>query len=512
MMVQFAIFSTLQYLNSSPYAVAPVRTGVLRAQHAETLLGTLGEPGNWSTAWIDWSVDNRVVANRNRSTPAASAGNARLSVSDSGSLSISQVREQDEGLYLCTCSPADPASQSAPIILYYIFAGDPVNVTTAIKPTDVVSKGILSVRKDSDVSFTCSNEDTLASGTESSLEFKLNSIQPAYQGRYSCKVQNVISNHIAVKSTQLFVYSAPNHDPECYSATGNDSFHILLHCTWSGGNSTPILHWTEEQGHQWIREPVLNSSAMSDILEVSLNRSKLYDGQTFKCTGHHQELVQDRSCSLTLKQPFPEGTPMVTAVVGNNVTLKCMESTSLPPATTTWKRTVRQEDIFPSSKYVISQEGPTFRLMIINVSREDEGIYFCRSENPLQVVELEIYLTVRCKWTSAANTGAIFGLFIAVLILAVAVVVGTGAYQNRDKICLGKIINYLQNDELTLVESDEDELFNDSVTRITTTANGHATSLVQIHSFPSSDHEDLADPQTEAEETPPSPDQKVDNF
>ncbi|KPP65839.1 V-set and immunoglobulin domain-containing protein 10-like, partial [Scleropages formosus] len=280
---------------------------------------------------------------------------------------------------------------------YYIFAGDPVNVTTAIKPTDVVSKGILSVRKDSDVSFTCS--------------------------------------------------TAPNHDPECYSATGNDSFHILLHCTWSGGNSTPILHWTEEQGHQWIREPVLNSSAMSDILEVSLNRSKLYDGQTFKCTGHHQELVQDRSCSLTLKQPFPEGTPMVTAVVGNNVTLKCMESTSLPPATTTWKRTVRQEDIFPSSKYVISQEGPTFRLMIINVSREDEGIYFCRSENPLQVVELEIYLTVRCNTFS--NIG-----------------------EER-------------NDELTLVESDEDELFNDSVTRITTTANGHATSLVQIHSFPS---------------------------
>ncbi|XP_018596020.1 V-set and immunoglobulin domain-containing protein 10 [Scleropages formosus] len=431
-------------------------TGVLRAQHAETLLGTLGEPfrlpcrafvdsGNWSTAWIDWSVDNRVVANRNRSTPAASAGNARLSVSDSGSLSISQVREQDEGLYLCTCSPADPASQSAPIIRLLVFR-DPVNVTTAIKPTDVVSK------------------------------------------------------------------AAPNHDPECYSATGNDSFHILLHCTWSGGNSTPILHWTEEQGHQWIREPVLNSSAMSDILEVSLNRSKLYDGQTFKCTGHHQELVQDRSCSLTLKQPFPEGTPMVTAVVGNNVTLKCMESTSLPPATTTWKRTVRQEDIFPSSKYVISQEGPTFRLMIINVSREDEGIYFCRSENPLQVVELEIYLTVR---SSAANTGAIFGLFIAVLILAVAVVVGTGAYQNRDKICLGNTFSNIgeeRNDELTLVESDEDELFNDSVTRITTTANGHATSLVQIHSFPSSDHEDLADPQTEAEETPPSPDQKVDNF
>lgn len=95
--------------------------------------------------------------------------------------------------------------------------------------------------------------------------------------------------------------------------------------------------------------------------------------------------------------PFPEGEPLVTALEATNVTLMCSETSSQPPANTVWKRGVQQEDIVPGQKYVLSEEGPVFRLTIVNVSKDDEGAYFCRSENPLSVRELEVYLTVKSE-------------------------------------------------------------------------------------------------------------------
>lgn len=61
----------------------------------------------------------------------------------------------------------------------------------------------------------------------------------------------------------------------------------------------------------------------------------------------------------------------------------------------------------PGLKYTLSEEGPVLRLTIRNVSKDDEGVYFCRSENLLGVRELEVYLTVRseCSFTVHTLTG-----------------------------------------------------------------------------------------------------------
>lgn len=87
------------------------------------------------------------------------------------------------------------------------------------------------------------------------------------------------------------------------------------------------------------------------------------------------------------------------AVEGTNVTLTCTDATSAPPATTIWQRTVARKDIEHGSKYVLSRQGPIFSLTIVNLTKDDEGTYFCRSENPITARELEIYLTVKCKYS-----------------------------------------------------------------------------------------------------------------
>lgn len=82
---------------------------------------------------------------------------------------------------------------------------------------------------------------------------------------------------------------------------------------------------------------------------------------------------------------------------GDSITLTCTEATSIPPANTTWRKGLQQEDMMPGLKYTLSEEGPALRLTIRNVSKDDEGVYFCRSENLLGVRELEVYLTVRSE-------------------------------------------------------------------------------------------------------------------
>lgn len=155
---------------------------------------------------------------------------------------------------------------------------------------------------------------------------------------------------------------------------------------------------------------------------------------------------------------------MVTGVEAASVTLTCSESASFPPANTTWRRGLKQELILNGSKYVVSVEGPDVRLTILNVSKADEGFYFCRSENALIVTELEVFLAVkgeqmvfdeRWLWTAAqpapsvstassVNTGAVIGVFIAALILGCTFVVAKSLYSNRHQVCLGNVV-YLCN-------------------------------------------------------------------
>lgn len=106
--------------------------------------------------------------------------------------------------------------------------------------------------------------------------------------------------------------------------------------------------------------------------------------------------VHKRASSLQ-GTPFPKGEPLAMAQEGDSITLTCTEATSIPPANTTWRKGLQQEDMMPGLKYTLSEEGPALRLTIRNVSKDDEGVYFCRSENLLGVRELEVYLTVRSE-------------------------------------------------------------------------------------------------------------------
>ncbi|XP_052335187.1 V-set and immunoglobulin domain-containing protein 10-like [Oncorhynchus keta] len=487
-----------------------------------TVAGTLGENiilPCWNTAtnvtpsFTRWMTNGQFTIERNHSIIIPiSPSEGHLTILYNQSLYINRINLSDEGIYLCDSLPHNNKTQTS--LTLQIVSG-PDNSIIDIQPATPLSNGTLFVVRGSTVSFNCSSlsypsqslswgfqgvessNDSLAVGRGSWLDFRIEDVQPTAQGNYSCRAQNSISQKAAGSSTELLVYYSPERHPECLWNTGKDLSHVQFSCSWFGGYPSPTLFWGEKHqksgSHAKQVAGQLMESEETDNLVVNLNRSLLFDGQMLKCSGHHPTISpgEDKFCSFTLKSPYPEGEPLVTAVEGTNVTLTCTESNSLPPALTRWQRTVQQEDVVSSPKYVLSEQGPTFTLTIVNITKQDEGFYFCRSENPLMVRELEIYLTVKA---TSQYTGAIIGIFLAILIVGSGIVIAKTIYSNRDRICLGNGFEQMgeRGDVLSLVEADEEEVFHEAIPRLPPLplTNGHNTTLVEIHTIPSIDHED----------------------
>ncbi|XP_067295590.1 V-set and immunoglobulin domain-containing protein 10 isoform X2 [Pseudorasbora parva] len=329
--------------------------------------------------------------------------------------------------------------------------GGPTSISLDIRPATLLKNGTLFVNKSSNVYFNCSSESypsqnltwtvqnlaqdnpDKASGSKSALEFSISKIQPQDQGMYTCTSQNTLSMTTVNKSQEILVYYASERHPECSWKKGNGSSDFLFVCTWYGGYPVPTLHWHEVYEKTVIAKgPTINSTyEETEHLEIHVNRFILHDKEEVKCTGHHVTGVE-KSCSFKLELPYPEGDPLVFVLEGSNITLSCTETKSLPPAKTVWKK---MNDVINNTlKYIVSDNRPTYKLTIINVTKDDEGVYYCYSENPLGPKELEVVLNVK---TSAGNGGAIVGVFVSVLVMMIGIVVGVTVYTKRDRICIG---------------------------------------------------------------------------
>ncbi|KAM4578904.1 V-set and immunoglobulin domain-containing protein 10 isoform 3-T3 [Fundulus diaphanus] len=319
---------------------------------------------------------------------------------------------------------------------------------------------------------------------------------PEDSGSFLCS-SSLPDNRTINARVQLQVVDIPSTHPDCMFVPTANTSSVQLNCSWLGAYPTPKLRWGDHGDFQ-----------TGDSLAVTLNSSTLRDGQTMTCTAQHVLLREEnyKSCSITLKAPYPEGKPLVTVLEGSNVTLTCSETTAVPTADTTWRKGQNQDPIVPGPKYVLSAEGPTFQLTIVQISKDDEPYYFCRSENALGVRELEVFLTVRTS--SSAYSGAVIGVFLAALIVGSAFIVAKILYSRRHTICLGGGFMQAEDrgDVLDLVESDDEQIFQDTVPQLPPIANGRHTTLVQIHPIPSSDNpEDL-----ETVETKPEPPEQKD--
>ncbi|XP_067862396.1 V-set and immunoglobulin domain-containing protein 10 [Heptranchias perlo] len=374
-------------------------------------------------------------------------------------------------------------------------ADDPEEFIITISPGEVLPNGTIYVIKHKNVSFSCSsrsqqklNMSWIFVHPDSKLEdftsvegihteFTLFNMGYDNQGNYTCS--NNTDKGPKSQTKEVLVYHPPKGPPMCHAEFSDDSVHLF--CSWTEGYPHPTFAWSSENQNYGSDDHVHGLPGPNDTMVLPLKGSKIHDGQIFKCVGHHiaYERKMEQSCSLMLKAPLPESQPLVTGYVGKNTTLTCHSKEGNPPPKLTWLRN-NDTEIFSSSKYVISQEGVVSTLTILESSKEqDEGNYICKSENPLGIKEVEIWVTFNTKIIS----GLVGGITVF-LLLSAAAIFGLLLYRNWNKFITRRHFWQTDSNVFTLVDSEEDDDFVDeSSSGITSVVNHLPAQAMNGHAF-----------------------------
>ncbi|XP_036305091.1 V-set and immunoglobulin domain-containing protein 10 isoform X2 [Pipistrellus kuhlii] len=385
----------------------------------------------------------------------------RFSLVNASSLRIEALSLQDEGNYTCW----EALNETRWFHVWLQVASGPDQLAVNVSSTGSLPNGTRFAVRGSRVDFGCASSSRppplvewwfQAPGSRpepfgsnwTASGFSLLLMSPNLQGNYTCRARNPLSGRQRSTTTELLVYAPPVSDLECWAEMSPSPLLLQLTCRWDGGYPDPNFLWTEEPGGV-----VVGTSKLE-----TLNRSRLSDGQKFKCVGSHiagPEL--GASCAVQIRDPSLLSEPMKTCFVGGNVTLTCLVSGAYPSAKVLWLRNLTQPEVViqPSSHYVISQTGQSSTLTVRNCSQAlDEGYYVCRAENPVGVREAATWLSVK----EPLNIVGIVGTIVSLLLLGLAIVSGLLLYYSP-VLCwkLGSTVRGQDMGDIMVLVDEEEE-------------------------------------------------------
>ncbi|NXR28447.1 VSI10 protein, partial [Cinclus mexicanus] len=269
----------------------------------------------------------------------------------------------------------------------------------------------------------------------------------------------MMTHHASVSDHVLsLLIDPPQATPKCWAETTTGQM-LQLFCSWPGGYPHPTLHWREEGQDLENSSWVISSTSSSDTHVEILNSSHLSHRKVFKCVGSHVVKQEQPACTVEIKLPSLESDPPQTCFVGDNVTLTCRVTESTPAARLSWLRDITQPEveIQPGGRFLIAQEGNVSRLTIQNCSQgTDGGCYVCKAQNPVGLKELFVCLTVK----EPANIVGVVGAVVVLSLLTVLTVTAVVLYYNPLlclRACSAVPRNADSGDVLVLVDSEDDE-------------------------------------------------------
>ncbi|NXU91240.1 VSI10 protein, partial [Xiphorhynchus elegans] len=384
----------------------------------------------------------------------------RFSLVNHSSLSITELREQDQGNYTCREVLNDTGHEHRVQLLVasketFIFAWIP-HVFHGNSP--------LQISKEHRFCAWChswSLQDCEGGKSTASLPVSLTLcalLAPSFVALplntcHACEIclPSVVSDHM------LFLLTDPPQSTlKCWAETSSSGLMLQLFCSWPGGYPHPTLHWREE-GHDLENSSwVINSTSSSDTHVETLNSSHLSHHKVFKCVGSHVVKQEQPACTVELKIPSLETEPPKTCFVGDNVTLTCRVTESTPAARLTWLRDITQPEveIQPGGRFLITQKDNVSQLTIQNCSQGiDGGCYVCKAQNPVGLRELFVCLTVK----QPVNIVGIVGAVVVLSLLVILIITGVILYYNPLLCLRGREGNPDSGDVLVLVDSEDEE-------------------------------------------------------
>ncbi|NXH37768.1 VSI10 protein, partial [Dicaeum eximium] len=383
----------------------------------------------------------------------------RFSLVDNSSLSITELRVQDEGNYTCrevlnktdhehrvqllVASKSSPQLSSLPsafhipTLIWHRWKNNIYKAQTALSLSHLLTSTKMCVQ------VTC-HTSGICRGNTSSQVLIVSLL-------HCCPVG--VSDHVL-----SLLIDPPQAAPKCWAETSSGLM-LQLFCSWPGGYPHPTLHWREEGQDLENSSWVISSTSSSDTHVETLNSSHLSHRKVFKCVGSHVVKQEQPACTVELKLPSLESDPPQTCFVGDNVTLTCRVTESTPAARLSWLRDISQPEaeIQPGGRFLIAQEGNESRLTIQNCSQgTDGGCYICKAQNPVGLRELFVCLTVK----QPVNIVGLVGAVVVLSLLTVLTVTGVVLYYNPLlclRACSAVPRNADSGDVLVLVDSEDDE-------------------------------------------------------
>ncbi|NWV53276.1 VSI10 protein, partial [Daphoenositta chrysoptera] len=385
----------------------------------------------------------------------------RFSLVDNSSLSITELRVQDEGNY--TCREVLNKTDHEHRVQLLVARSVAENFLAGWFQRSLKGHGVL-ILDQSPESLWLLNQHVCGSvcveGASQDCALFSGGDSVSLPGGCGMKTRTMNSSPGSVSDRVLsLLLDPPQASPKCWAETSSSGLMLQLFCSWPGGYPHPTLHWREEGQDLENSSWVISSTSSSDTHVETLNSSHLSHRKVFKCVGSHVVKQEQPACTVEIKLPSLESEPPQTCFVGENVTLTCRVTESTPAARLSWLRDITQPEveIQPGGRFLIAQEGNVSRLTIQNCSQgTDGGCYVCKAQNPVGLRELFICLTVK----QPVNVVGVVGAVVVLSLLAVLTVTGVVLYYNPLlclRACSAVPRNADSGDILVLVDSEDDE-------------------------------------------------------
>ncbi|NWT32211.1 VSI10 protein, partial [Cardinalis cardinalis] len=383
----------------------------------------------------------------------------RFSLVDNSSLSISELRVQDEGNYTCreVLNKTDHEHRVQLLVatqkvqLWLDILKGLIALGTACSSCLDQSPESLWLLNQHVCVWICVWKEQLGESQDSAL---LSSDDSVVAVPWGPGHPASVSDHVL-----SLLIDPPQAAPKCWAESSSSGLMLQLFCSWPGGYPHPTLHWREEGQDLENSSWVISSTSSSDTHVETLNSSHLAHRKVFTCVGSHVVKQEQPACTVEIKLPSLESEPPQTCFVGGNVTLTCRVTESTPAARLSWLRDISQpeEEIQPGGRFLIAQEGNVSRLTIQNCSQAtDGGCYVCKAQNPVGLRELFVCLTVK----QPVNIVGVVGAVVVLSLLTVLTITGVVLYYNP-LLCLTACSALPRNadsgDVLVLVDSEDDE-------------------------------------------------------